>query len=155
MIGLMRFCEDPIKEQHQILCKSWKMCGKNPGNDWTSVWGRKHEPYMESPNSPRKKKAGQVKSKFNSMLVTFFNIRGIVHKELILECQTVTSTYYCDVLRQLHENVQRLYPELWQQKNWLLPHDNAPSHTSFLTREFLAKTNITVPRPPPILCFLD
>jgi hypothetical protein len=26
--------------------------------------------------------------------------------------------------------------ELWRQKNWLLHHDNAPSHTSVFTREF-------------------
>jgi hypothetical protein len=28
--------------------------------------------------------------------------------------------------------------------NWLLHHDNVPSHTSFPTREFLTKSNITV-----------
>jgi hypothetical protein len=33
--------------------------------------------------------------------------------------------------------------------NWLLHHDNAPSHTSFFTREFLTKNNTTViPHPP-------
>jgi hypothetical protein len=40
-------------------------------------------------------------------------------------------------------------PRLWQQKNWLLHHDNAPFHTSFFTREFLTKNNMTViPHPP-------
>jgi hypothetical protein len=32
--------------------------------------------------------------------------------------------------------VPRVRSELWKQKNWLLHHDNAPSHTSFFTREF-------------------
>jgi hypothetical protein len=32
--------------------------------------------------------------------------------------------------------MRRLRTELWQQMNWLLHHDNAPSHTSFFTREF-------------------
>jgi hypothetical protein len=37
-------------------------------------------------------------------------------------------------LRRLRENARRLRPELWQQKNWLLHQDNAPSHTSFFTK---------------------
>jgi hypothetical protein len=47
----------------------------------------------------------------------------------------VNSAYYCDVLRPLCENVQRLRPELWEQKNWLL-HHNVPAHTSLFTRDF-------------------
>jgi hypothetical protein len=43
-----------------------------------------------------------------------------------------------------HEHVRRLRPELWRQKNWLLHHDNAPSHTFFFTKEFFTKNNITV-----------
>jgi hypothetical protein len=41
------------------------------------------------------------------------------------------------------ENVPRLYPEHWRQKNWLLHHDNAQSHTSFITRELLSKSKMT------------
>jgi hypothetical protein len=51
------------------------------------------------------KKARQVKSKVKSMLIIFFDIRGIVHKEFAMAGQTVNSTYYCDVLQQLHENM--------------------------------------------------
>jgi hypothetical protein len=47
--------------------------------------------------------------------------------------------------------VRRLHPELWQQNNWLLHHDNALSHTSFFTREFLTKNNMAVARHPPYL----
>jgi hypothetical protein len=37
--------------------------------------------------------------------------------------------------------------------NWLLHHDNAPSHTFFFIREFLAKNNmIAVPTRPTFLC---
>jgi hypothetical protein len=88
-------------------------------------------------NSPKPKKGRQVKSKIKSMLIIFFNIKGIVHKEVVPAVQRVNSVYYCDVLRLLRENVRRLRPELWRQKNWLLHHDNAPSHTSVFSREFL------------------
>jgi hypothetical protein len=56
---------------------------------------------------------------------------------------------YCDVLRRLRENVQRRRPELWREQTWLLKHDNAPSHTSIITQQFLAKYKMAViPHPP-------
>jgi hypothetical protein len=57
------------------------------------------------------------------MLINLFYIKGNVHKEFVLAGQTVNSAYYCDVLRRLRENVRRLRPELWRQKNWFLHHD--------------------------------
>jgi hypothetical protein len=71
----------------------------------------------KSPNSPRPKKARRVKNKVKSMLIIFFETKGIVNKEFFLAGQTVNSAYYCDVSRRLRENVQRLGLELWQQKN--------------------------------------
>jgi hypothetical protein len=64
-------------------------------------------------------------------MLIFFDIMGTVHNEFILEGQTVNFAYYCDVLRQLRENVQRLHPNFWRQKNWLLHHGNALSHFLF------------------------
>jgi hypothetical protein len=73
----------------------------------------------------------------------------IVPKELILAGQTVSSLYYCDALQRLRENVQGLCSKLWRQNNWLLHHNNAPSHAYFFAREFLTKNNVTlVPHPP-------
>jgi hypothetical protein len=74
----------------------------------------------------------------------FFGIKAIVRKEFVLAGRTVSSAYYCGVLRRLHEDVPRLRLKLWRQKNWLLHHDNAPSHTSFFTKEHLTKNNRTV-----------
>jgi hypothetical protein len=76
------------------------------------VRGRKHEPYTESPNSLRAKNARKAKSKIKSMLIIFFDIKEIVHKEFGLVDQTVKSAYYCDVLRRIRESVRRLHPEL-------------------------------------------
>jgi hypothetical protein len=70
---------------------------------------------MESPNSPRLKKARQVKSKVKSMLIIFFDIKGIVHNEFVLADQTVNFAHYCDVLRRLRENVRKLCPDIWQK----------------------------------------
>jgi hypothetical protein len=73
------------------------------------------------------------------MLIIFFGMKGIVPKEFVLAGQSVNTAYCCDVSRQLREKVQRLCPKLLQQENWLLDHNNAPSHTSFFTRELFTK----------------
>jgi hypothetical protein len=67
----------------------------------------------------------------------FFYIKGIAHKE----AQTANSAYLCDVLRRVRGNAQRLRPELWRQKNWLLHRDNTLPLTSFCNREFFTKNN--------------
>jgi hypothetical protein len=72
---------------------------------------------MEKSKLTETEEGGQVKSKVKSLLIIFFDIKGIVHKEFILAGQTVSSAYYCDVLWRLHENVRRLRPKLWRQKN--------------------------------------
>jgi hypothetical protein len=43
------------------------------------------------------------------------------------------------LLRRLRGNVRRRRPELWREQTWLFHHDNAPSHNSVLTQQFLAK----------------
>jgi hypothetical protein len=71
-----------------------------------------------------------------SNVIILFDIKGIAQKEFILAGQTVNSSFYCYVLQRLHENVRRIRPEHWRQKNWLSHSDNAPSHTSFSIKEF-------------------
>ena len=94
------------------------------------------------------KKTCQVHSNIKSMLIIFFDVRGIVHKEFVPPGQTVNGKFYCEVLRRLRENVRCKQPEMWKNGNWLLHHDNAPAHTSLVMREFLTKNNVTtVPHP--------
>jgi hypothetical protein len=52
----------------------------------------------KSPNSPRTRKARQVKSKVESMPIMFLHIKETVCKEFVLAGQTVNSAYYSDVL---------------------------------------------------------
>lgn len=101
------------------------------------------------PESPRPKKARQVRSKIKVMLTVFFDIRGIVHHEYAPVGQTVTKEYYQQVLRRLRDAVRRKRPDLWTAKNWQLHHDNAPAHSSHLIQYFLAKHGIPVVHQPP------
>jgi len=97
----------------------------------------------KSPNSPRSKKARQVRSNVKSMLIVFLNIQGIVHKEFIPPGQTVNGKFYCEVFKRLREGIRCKHPDKWKKNNWFLHHDNMPAHTS-LVRQFLTSKNITV-----------
>jgi hypothetical protein len=53
-------------------------------------------PHWKSPNSPRLKKARQVKSKVKRMLINFFDIKEVVHKEFL--CQATQSILHTTVM---------------------------------------------------------
>jgi len=59
----------------------------------------------KTPSSPRPKEARQVRSNINSLLIIFWDIRGIVLKEFVPPGQTVNGKFYCEVSRRLRENV--------------------------------------------------
>jgi len=60
----------------------------------------------KSPGSPRPKKARQSCSMTKSMLIVFFDIRGIVHHEFAPQGQTMNTGFYCSVLRRLREDIR-------------------------------------------------
>jgi transposase len=66
------------------------------------------------------------------------------HNEFIPTGKIVNSGFYCVVLRRMSENVRRRRPELWRKQTWTLYDDNAPSHTSVFTQQFLAKHKMAV-----------
>lgn len=98
-------------------------------------------------NSPRPKKARMSKSKVKTMLISFFDSNGIVHKEFLPTGQTVNQNVYLGILGRLRKRVMRVRPAI--KDNWMLHHDNAPCHTALSITEFLTRKNIpVVPQPP-------
>ena len=97
------------------------------------------------PSGKAPRHQGQTgESNLKSMIITFFDIKRIVHKEFVPTGETVNSGFYCEVLRRLREKVRRYRPQLWREQTWLLHHDNAPSQTAVLTDQFLMKNKIAV-----------
>jgi histone-lysine N-methyltransferase SETMAR len=89
------------------------------------------------------------RSSMKTMLIVFFDIRGIVHRKFVPQGHTVNKKFYCEVLRRLRENIWRKRSDLWRTKNWILHDDNAPCHLALLVREFLANHNmLLLPHPP-------
>jgi hypothetical protein len=83
------------------------------------------------------------------MLVTCFDISGILHFEFIPQGQTVKQAYYVEVRQRLYEAVHRKMPGLWPN-DWILLNNNAPAHkvlsSSFWSKNSLLKWN-TIPIP--------
>jgi len=85
-----------------------------------------------------------VKSNVKAMLITFFDFRGVVHREWVPQGQTVNQHFYLEIMKRLRENVRKKRPESWKSGSWMLHHDNAPAHSSLLIRQFLAKIKLSM-----------
>ena len=99
--------------------------------------------------SPRPKKARQVRSNVKVLLTVFFDYHGVVHQEFSPQGRTVNKEYYLEVMRRLREAIRKKRPELWKNNSWLLHHDNAPAHSSLLVHNFFAKNNTVIMLQPP------
>ena len=109
-------------------------------NMQSSQWMRK--------GSPRPKKSTDESIKVQGD-VFFFDWKGIAHHEFVPRGQMVNKQFYQDVLARLRDAVRRKRPELWENKTWMLHHDNAPAHASLPISSYLAKHLTTVvPHPP-------
>ncbi|UYV77670.1 hypothetical protein LAZ67_15001859 [Cordylochernes scorpioides] len=87
------------------------------------------------------------KSRIKTMIIVFFDIRGIVHCEFVPQGQTVNSAFYLEVLRRLKRQIARVRTDI--KDTVKLHHDNATSHTDFIITNFLARSNTPViPHPP-------
>ena len=69
------------------------------------------------------KKFRQSKSRVKTMLLTFFDITGIVHYEFVPNGQTVNQVYYLEVLERLHEKVRQKRPKRFANNSWILHHN--------------------------------
>jgi len=100
-------------------------------------------------DSPRPKKSRKSKLEIKVMLMVFIDCHGIVHHEFTPEGQTVNAASYVEVLKHLRDRVCCMRPQLWEGRQWILRHNNAPAHSALIVREFLACNYNTVLKHPP------
>lgn len=157
-----RLLTEDQKENRVNICQELLERATNDENfmktiitgDETWVYGYDVETKAQSSqwvgkNSPRPKKARMSRSNMKVMFIVFFDYCGVIHQEFVPQGQTVNKEFYVEVLRRLREDVRRKRPELWKNKNWVLHHDNAPSHSSLLVGQYLASKQVAVlPHPP-------
>ena len=85
-------------------------------------------------SEPKKSRMG--KSKIKTLLITFYDSKGIIHKESVPPGKTVNAVYYLGVMKRLLTRIRRVRPEYRERGSWRLLHDNAPSHRSTLVTDF-------------------
>ncbi|UYV66759.1 hypothetical protein LAZ67_4002783 [Cordylochernes scorpioides] len=93
-------------------------------------------------SSPRPKKARMSKSRIKTMIIVFFDIRGIVHCEFVPQGQTINSAFYLEVLRRLKRRIAHVKTDIKDKVKF--HHDNATFHTAFIITNFLARSNTPV-----------
>jgi hypothetical protein len=88
--------------------------------------------------SLRSKKARMSHAQVKTMLICFFDHKGIVHFEFLQQDRTENQHCYLEILARLCQALHQRRPELWLDA-WILHHDNAPAHDALTVWEFLAK----------------
>jgi len=84
--------------------------------------------------SPRPKKLRFQKSCMKTMLVIFFDWQGVIHKEFVLEGETISAVYYKGVMERLLNRIQCVRLGKCESGDWFLLHNNAPSHNATIVK---------------------
>jgi len=82
------------------------------------------------------------------MLIAFFDA-GVIHREFVPAGQRVNAEFYVGVLDWLLKSIRRVRTAKFQSSEWLLLHDNAPSHNAAVVKRFLENRNVAVLHHPP------
>ena len=131
---LPRLLSDDQKAHRVFVCRELKQQARDDPNfissiitgDETWVYGydpetKQQSSQWKSPNSPRPKKARQVRSNVKSMLIVFFGIQEIVDKEFVPPGQTVNDKFYCWGFEASEGGIRRKRPYKWKNSNWFCP----------------------------------
>ena len=105
------------------------------------LWGRQNEPPPTTPKASLHPK--------KVMLCTWWDWKGVLYYELLLENQTINSNKYCSQLDQLKAALEEKHPELENRKCIIFHQDNTRLHVSLKTRQKLLGLGWEVLIHPP------
>ncbi len=98
--------------------------------------------------SPAPTKAKTVASRKKQMVLSFFDMEGLVYQHYAPLGTSINADYFIKVLQAFLKVFRRKRAEM-AENGWILHFDNAPSHTANLTKTFMARKGIRTIRHPP------
>ncbi len=121
--------------------ESWFWCYEPEIKRSTSAWLRSNK------RRPHKVSKDQYVCKV--MLIVFWNVQGVIHKEFVPDGKGVDRHVYLCTMRELWEKLHRRCPQLWRMQSFWLHHDGAPAHQADIVVNFLQADNTKIlPHPP-------
>ena len=133
-------------QRNRCSCQKWS---KIPEINFYDPKIKRQNAACKSKNSLEAKKIRKAPSEIRTIIITFFDSKGIIHREFVPTGQKITGAYYLKVLKRLMTRIRRIQPEYRDPEPWSLLHDNTPSHTSLIVRQFLAWDQVCVLNHPP------
>ena len=83
------------------------------------------------------------------LLSVWWDIRGVVHLELLEPGHTITAEVYCQQLERLKLAIDQKRPALANRRGVVFHHDNARPHTARITKQKLEEFGWELlPQPP-------
>ncbi|GBL98944.1 Histone-lysine N-methyltransferase SETMAR [Araneus ventricosus] len=95
------------------------------------------------------KQSLQGMSRGPTLLIAFFDTKDLIHHEFVPSGTTVNAEFYKGVLKRLLQRIRRVRPQLYQNGQWKLLHDNSRPHIAIRVRQFLATRKVTLLEHPP------
>lgn len=87
------------------------------------------------------------KSKVRTVLIVFFDIRGLVHHKFVPLGTTINARFYVEMLKRLKWRAHNIRTDI--AGDWKHHHDSAPAHTAFALTCFLVDSKVSrVPQLP-------
>ncbi len=101
---------------------------------------------------PPSKKFWFQKLRVKTMLILFFDSKGVICHKYVPEGQTVNAMFYIQVLDCLCKHIDHVRPEMWRDRKFFLLHDNAHPHTAAIVQQFFyQKRSVAQLGHPPYL----
>ncbi len=101
-------------------------------------------------------KALRQRSVKKAMVTVFYDQSGTIMCEFAPPGSSINTESYLETLRHLKENIRQKCPGMWKggiegqtDRDFLLHHDNASSHTSTLTLALIGESGINMLAHPP------
>ncbi len=87
----------------------------------------------------RRQEVYQQKSKVKTILIIYFNAKGLIHLKYVPLNETVNVVYYVEVLKCLKRRIQCIGPVYREPGSWNLLDDNAPVQLANIVKQNIAK----------------